>query len=213
MTSPLSRRPLGVHRGRPGDDRPPAPPTSSALSRLLGEAREGLAKTDGRRLAWHAAALLPDFAFARVRARLLSMVGCDVRRGVGVLGHIHLIGPHGSAKNLRIGAGSLIGPLATFCLDAPITLGENVSIGPSAMLYTATHLVGGPSRRMQLNTESHAIVIEDGAWIAVGALILPGVRVGRGAIVGAGAVVGKDVPENVLVAGNPAEVVQELPVN
>ena len=40
-------------------------------------------------------------------------------------------------------------------------------------------------------------------FIAVGATILPGVRIGDEVIVGAGAVVTKDVPSNVIVAGNP----------
>jgi acetyltransferase-like isoleucine patch superfamily enzyme len=48
------------------------------------------------------------------------------------------------------------------------------------------------------------IVVEDGAWVAHGALVLSGVRIGRGAIVAAGAVVTKDVPPYWIVGGNPA---------
>jgi acetyltransferase-like isoleucine patch superfamily enzyme len=48
------------------------------------------------------------------------------------------------------------------------------------------------------------IVVEDGAWVAHGALVLSGVRIGRGAIVAAGAVVAKDVPPYWIVGGNPA---------
>ncbi len=48
------------------------------------------------------------------------------------------------------------------------------------------------------------IHVEDGAWIAHGALILSGVRVGRGAVVAAGAVVSRDVAPYWIVAGNPA---------
>ena len=140
------------------------------------------------------------------------MLGCDIPRGVGVLGHIDLIGPAGSARNLRVGTGSIVSPNARLWLDGPITLGRNVTIGPSALLCTATHRIGGPSRRMQPNVAPRPIVIEDGAWIGLGAMILPGVRVGRGAIVGAGAVVTRDVPENVIVAGNPAAVVRRLPI-
>ena len=210
MTNPLVRSPIGDHRSAVGEGASGGPAVG-AMTRTVTEIRESLAKTDIRRLAWHATGVLPEFTFSRIRARLLAMAGCDVRRGVGVLGQVHLSGPQHSAKNLRIGSGSVIGPHASFCLDAPITLGENVSIGPRAMLYTATHLIGGPSRRMQFNTEARPIVVEDGAWIALGALILPGVRIGHGAIVGAGAVVSEDVPPNVLVTGNPAKVTQELP--
>jgi acetyltransferase-like isoleucine patch superfamily enzyme len=213
MTSPLARPPLGNHLGKAsGAGATDAqPPGDTATTRFLAEIRESMANTEPRRLVWHATGLLPEFTFPRMRARLLAAAGCDVRRGVGVLGQVHLTGPRGSMKNLRIGAGSIIGPRASFCLDAPITIGENVSVGPHVMLYTATHLVGGSSRRMQLNPEARPIVVEDGAWIALGAVILPGVRVGRGAIVGAGAVVSEDVPPDVLVMGNPARVTQELP--
>jgi len=48
------------------------------------------------------------------------------------------------------------------------------------------------------------IVVEDGAWVAHGALVLGGVRIGRGAVVAAGAVVSKDVPPYWIVGGNPA---------
>ena len=46
-------------------------------------------------------------------------------------------------------------------------------------------------------------------FIAVGATILPGVKIGDEVIVGAGAVVTKDVPSNVIVAGNPARIIRE----
>jgi len=46
-------------------------------------------------------------------------------------------------------------------------------------------------------------------FIAVNATILPGVHVGDEVIVGAGSVVTKDVPSNVIVAGNPAKIIRE----
>jgi maltose O-acetyltransferase len=99
----------------------------------------------------------------------------------------------------------------TFCLDAPVTLGKNVSLGPRAVLYTATHALGSASRRMEFTVLARPIVVEDGAWVGLGATILGGVRIGKGAVVSAGAVVNQDVADNTLVAGNPATVVGELP--
>jgi acetyltransferase-like isoleucine patch superfamily enzyme len=46
-------------------------------------------------------------------------------------------------------------------------------------------------------------------FIAVNATILPGVHVGDEVIVGAGAVVTKNIPSNVIVAGNPARIIRE----
>ena len=212
MTSPLTRPPVGVPvvpLRVAGVDK--APDRSSVVARFVDEARDALSRVDPRRAAWGMTRWLPEFTMSRTRAHLLRLTGCDVRQGVGVLGAIRLSGPPGSARNLRIGSGCVIAPDVTFSLDSTITLGENVSIGPRAMLYTATHLIGPSSRRMQFNTDPRPIVVEDGAWVGLGAVILAGVRIGRGAIVGAGAVVSHDVPGNVLVAGNPAQVVESLP--
>lgn len=46
-------------------------------------------------------------------------------------------------------------------------------------------------------------------FVAVNATILPGVHIGDEVIVGAGAVVTRDVPSNVIVAGNPARIIRE----
>ena len=54
------------------------------------------------------------------------------------------------------------------------------------------------------------ITIEDGAIIGAGAVIKAGVKVGKNSVVAMGAVVTKDVPENVVVLGNPARVKQFL---
>ena len=45
-------------------------------------------------------------------------------------------------------------------------------------------------------------------FIAVNSIILPGVKIGNQVIVGAGSVVTKDVPNNCVVAGNPAKIIR-----
>ncbi|MEX6689932.1 acyltransferase [Danxiaibacter flavus] len=59
---------------------------------------------------------------------------------------------------------------------------------------------------MQTDADWNCIetIVEEGASIGSGATILCGVRIGKHAVVGAGSVVTKDVPENAVVAGNPA---------
>jgi acetyltransferase-like isoleucine patch superfamily enzyme len=66
---------------------------------------------------------------------------------------------------------------------------------------------GDCSNRPQV--KSRSVIIEDGAWIGIGAIILKGVRIGRAAKVMAGSVVTRDVPAGAMVAGNPARVVVE----
>jgi len=211
--TPLARPPIGRDAVSPLDEDTATlrASHSSPAQRFLEETHQFMAETNPLRVAWSAARVLPDFAFPRTRARLLAMLGCDIRRGTAVLGYVHLVGPRDAARNLRVGTGTVIGPGVTLCLDAPITIGKNVSLGPRAVLYTATHPLGAGSRRMLLDVSARPIVVDDGAWVGLGAIILCGVRVGRGSVVAAGAVVNRDVPDDVLVAGNPAEIVEDLP--
>jgi acetyltransferase-like isoleucine patch superfamily enzyme len=53
--------------------------------------------------------------------------------------------------------------------------------------------------------------IRRGARVGGGAVLLPGIEIGEEAFVGAGAVVTKDVPARVIVVGNPARVLREVP--
>lgn len=52
--------------------------------------------------------------------------------------------------------------------------------------------------------------VHEGASIGSSATILCGIQIGKRAIIGAGSVVTKDVPEDAVVAGNPAKVIKYL---
>ena len=52
--------------------------------------------------------------------------------------------------------------------------------------------------------------IEEGASIGSSVTILCGLNIGKRAIVGAGSVVTKDVPENAVIAGNPACIIKYI---
>lgn len=54
------------------------------------------------------------------------------------------------------------------------------------------------------------IVIGDNVFVGYGSTILAGVKIGSNVIVAAGSVVAKDVPDNVIVAGNPAKVINTI---
>ena len=50
--------------------------------------------------------------------------------------------------------------------------------------------------------------IKIGASIGANSVILPGVTIGKRALVGAGSVVTRDVPDNAVVTGNPAQILR-----
>lgn len=90
-----------------------------------------------------------------------------------------------------------------------VTIGDRVSIAARVTLVTSSH----PNRsriRDVAPLRSGPVVLQDDAWIGVGATILPGVTVGAGAVVGAHSVVHRDVEPRTIVAGVPARPVRRL---
>jgi acetyltransferase-like isoleucine patch superfamily enzyme len=111
---------------------------------------------------------------------------------------------------IRIGLGTGIQPRCQFTSAVePIIVGRKVQIAPYCSFYSYDHGLGPDEAIHDQPLQSKGpIVIEDDAWIGVGATILSGVRIGQGAVVAAGAVVTRDVPAGAIVAGSPAKVVK-----
>jgi maltose O-acetyltransferase len=110
---------------------------------------------------------------------------------------------------LRIGARTFVN-FGLVALDvAPITIGDDVQIGPNVQLLTPTHPLDPDLRRAKWEA-AEPITIEDNVWLGGGVIVLPGVTIGENSVIGAGAVVTKDVPPNVVAGGNPARVIRTL---
>ncbi len=92
---------------------------------------------------------------------------------------------------------------------AKVTFGDNVFIAPNCGFYTAGHPLDAERRNQGLEY-AYPITIGDNVWIGAGVSILPGVSIGANTVIGAGSVVTKDIPANVLAAGNPCRIIRQL---
>ncbi|MFH1380002.1 MAG: acyltransferase [bacterium] len=93
-----------------------------------------------------------------------------------------------------------------------ITIEDDVMLGPSVYFFCNNHKFTDSDVPIidQGYVESRHITLKKGCWIGANSVILQGVTIGRNAVVGASSVVTKDVPDKVVVAGNPACIVKEL---
>lgn len=90
-----------------------------------------------------------------------------------------------------------------------IEFGEDCMLGPGVHVYTATHPLDA-AERVAGREYGKPVTVGDRAWIGGQAVLNPGVTVGDDAVIASGAVVTEDVPDSVVVQGNPATVVKEL---
>jgi maltose O-acetyltransferase len=57
------------------------------------------------------------------------------------------------------------------------------------------------------------VTIGDNVWIGGRAIVNPGVHIGNNVVIASGAVVTKNVPDHVVVGGNPARILKQITVS
>ena len=90
-----------------------------------------------------------------------------------------------------------------------VRIGNNVQVAPNVSIYTAGHPVHPESRDTGYEYGID-VTIGDSVWLGGNVCIMPGVTIGKNAVIGAGSVVTRDIPENVIAAGNPCRVIREI---
>lgn len=90
-----------------------------------------------------------------------------------------------------------------------IRIGDNCFIAPGVHIYTATHPLH-PIERTSGKEYGIPVKIGHNVWIGGRAVINPGVKIGNNVVIASGAIVTKDVPDNVVVGGNPAKIIKEI---
>lgn len=97
----------------------------------------------------------------------------------------------------------------TVILDgAHVSFGDNVFIAPNCGFYTAGHPLNAKERAQGLEY-ALPITVGNDVWIGAGVMVLPGVTIGNNVVIGAGSIVNRDIPDNVIAAGNPCRIIRE----
>ena len=117
-------------------------------------------------------------------------------------------GREAGAGSIRVGDAVLMSPGVRIACSDEITIGDGVMLANGA--YVTDSDWHGLYDRVERPETVAPVRIGDNAWLGDGAKVLKGVTIGENSIVAAGAVVTRDVPANVVVAGNPAKVVKAL---
>tara|TARA_Y100000590_G_scaffold92544_1_gene104629 strand:- start:15422 stop:16069 length:648 start_codon:yes stop_codon:yes gene_type:complete len=107
-----------------------------------------------------------------------------------------------------------------YCLFTPgvrIAAATEIKIGKGCMFANGSYVSDadwhGIYKRAEPVGATKKVELKDNVWIGDRAVVGKGVTIGENSIVGAGAIVVKDVPDNVVVGGNPARIIKDLDPN
>lgn len=105
-------------------------------------------------------------------------------------------------RNSHVGCGVIIDQSHCWLIE----IGNNVTLAPRVHILTHD---ASPKRHLGL-TRIGKVNIDDNVFIGAGSIVLPNVHIGANSIIGAGSVVSRDIPSNVVAAGNPAKILFSL---
>jgi acetyltransferase-like isoleucine patch superfamily enzyme len=134
-------------------------------------------------------------------SQFINLYGCSVGDNTKIGAFVEI------QKNASVGNNCKISSHSFICEG--VTIEDDVFIGHGVMFINdlfprATS--GDGKLQTEADWKVERTVVSKGASIGSGATILANITIGKNALVGAGSVVTKDVPENAVVAGNPARV-------
>jgi acetyltransferase-like isoleucine patch superfamily enzyme len=138
-------------------------------------------------------------------ANFINLYGCEIGDETKVGAFVEI------QKNATVGKCCKISSHTFICEG--VVIEDNVFIAHGVIFVNDTYpraTTGDGTLQTEADWKVERTFIRKGASIGSGATILSKVTVGENAIVGAGSVVTKDVPPNVIVAGNPARVLRHI---
>ena len=111
--------------------------------------------------------------------------------------------------NIHIGDNFYAGYECVILDSCQVKIGDNCILSPQVGIYTSAYPLN-PEKRSIGYEYAKPITIGNNVWIGGGSIINPGVTIGDNVVVVPGSVVLVDVPDNVLIGGNPAKVIKEI---
>jgi acetyltransferase-like isoleucine patch superfamily enzyme len=151
-----------------------------------------------------------------IGARHVHLFGAGIRAGRA----LHVIASNDAPVRLTVWAAPekngkiVLGDCVLLTGGTRILAAKSITIGDGCMLAHDATLSDcdwhGLYDRTKIDDNAKPVVLENNVWLGDGAFVGKGVTIGQNSIVGARAVVTRDVPANVVVAGNPAKVVKKL---
>lgn len=141
--------------------------------------------------------ILPHIPFWNIRKKYLQAVRMQIGKQSFIMKKCYI----NNANKIIIGDYSHINRNCLLDGRGGITIGNNVSISHNVQIITGSHDVNSKT----FDASYLPILINDFAWIGIGATILQGIEIGEGAVVCANAVVTKEVAPYTIVGGVPAK--------
>lgn len=111
--------------------------------------------------------------------------------------------------NIEIGENFFVNHNGVILDCAKVTFGDNVFVAPNCGFYTAGHPIDWERRNAGLEY-AYPITVGDNVWFGGGVQVLPGVTIGSNVVIASGSVVNRDIPDNVVAAGNPCRVIRPI---
>ena len=108
---------------------------------------------------------------------------------------------------IEIGANSRLNGISCHCAQS-IKIGQNCLIGSATIMDTDFHSFTDPSHILFNNPQVKPVQIGDGVWLCGQSAILKGSQIGAKSVVGFRSIVAKSFPANVVIAGNPAQIIK-----
>ncbi|WP_374627977.1 sugar O-acetyltransferase [Devosia sp.] len=155
----------------------------------------------------------PGHEFARRDAML--------REQLGSFGQAFVLSPitWEYGKHIHLGDGVFVNFDCVFLDGADVRIGDGTAIAPRVQFLTAGHPVRASERLTYDSSTGQAngawcinkpITVGRNCWIGAGTIILGGVTIGDNTTIGAGSVVTRDIPSDVVAAGNPCRIIRRL---